>query len=370
MPQSAAAGALRPPVPGAAGAPQDPLTYPLDGTPAPGEALEVADGVLWLRMPLPFALDHINLWLLRDGPGWTIVDCGYTSEENRGQWEQVFSRYLDGRPVTRVIVTHYHPDHLGMAHWLTERFGVELWMTTGEFLTGHAVLEGSAGFDRDRLLALFRQHGLDRERLAALSVRNDAYRRGVPSIPGSYRRIRDGERIAIDGRDWLVVAGYGHSPEHAALYCPALDLVISGDMVLPRISTNVSVWGPEPESDPVGLFLDSLSRLRALPDTTLVLPSHGRVFRGLHPRIDALRSHHRTRLVELLAACREPATAAQVLPLLFRRALDNHQVFFAMGEAIAHLNYLWHRGLARRNVDREGVCRFSAVAAGSIEIAV
>lgn len=368
MSDSAVAGSSRCAAPAPAAPVSDPLTYPVDDVPAPGQALEVADGVYWLRKPLPFALDHINLWLLRDGHGWTIVDCGYTSDDTRSQWEQVFSRYLGGRPVTRVIATHYHPDHLGMADWLTARFGVELWMTTGEFLTGHAVREGSAGFDRDRLTALFRLHGLDRERLAALSVRNDAYRRGVPAIPGSYRRIRDGERIAIDGRGWLVVAGYGHSPEHAALHCPELDLIISGDMVLPRISTNVSVWGPEPEGDPVGLFLASLARLRKLPQTTLVLPSHGRVFRGLHPRIDALCAHHRARLNELLAACREPATAAQALPVLFRRQLDTHQVFFAMGESIAHLNYLWHRGLARRSVGEDGVCRFAA--AGPLEIAV
>ncbi|MFZ5556660.1 MAG: MBL fold metallo-hydrolase [Pseudomonadota bacterium] len=334
------------------------LGYPLAGVPAPGEALRVADGVHWLRMPLPFALDHINLWLLEDGDGWTLVDCGYTSDETRAAWETLVRSVIGARPVRRILVTHYHPDHLGMAHWLSREFGAGLWMTQAEYLTAHAVSDSAAGFGKEALVALHRRHGLDEGRLASLGLKGDVYRRGVPEIPRHYRRIVDGEELAIGGRAWQVLVGYGHAPEHATLWSPDLGVFISGDMVLPRISTNVSVWSPEPEGDPLALFLDSLARFRELPAQTLVLPSHGRVFTGLRARVDALRSHHDARFRDLLGACAEPRSAADLIPVLFRRQLDSHQVFFAMGEAVAHINYLWRRGRLERSVDGQGIYRF------------
>ncbi len=351
---------------GPGGSPLEPgvlaLHYPFgQQVPGPGECLEVADGVEWVRMPLPFALDHINLWVLRDGDGWTVVDCGYAGEAARTAWETLLAGPLAGRPVHRVIVTHYHPDHVGLAHWLTQCTGAELWMTQGEYLTAHAVWDGRAGFGREPLVALYRRHGLDEARLEHLRLKGETYRRGVPQLPSSYRRILDGEVIAIDGRAWTVRVGYGHAPEHAALHCKALGLLISGDMVLPRISTNVSVWSNEPEGDPLGLYLDSLVRYRTLPEDTWVLPSHGLVFTGLRLRIDALRRHHAERLEALQTACGQPRTAAEVMPVLFKRALDAHQLFFALGETLAHMNYLWRRGRLER-LEMEGVYRFRALA--------
>lgn len=338
------------------------LIYPLPRVPSPGEALPVADGVYWLRMPLPFALDHINLWLLADGAGWTLVDCGYTSDATRELWEQVVERHLEGRPVTRVIATHFHPDHVGMAWWLTRRFAAPLWMTRAEFLTAHLVREGTAGYGREPLLALFRRHGLDEMRLSALGERPGNYRRGVPELPLAYQPIAEAEILSIGGRPWRVIVGRGHAPEHACLYCEPLGLLISGDMVLPKISTNVSVWPNEPDADPLSLFLSSLERLRELLSDTLILPSHGSVFQGLALRIAELKSHHRRRLAELAAACRRPRTAAELLPVLFPRELDNHQLFFAIGEAIAHLNFLWHRGGLARTQDDKGIYRFASTA--------
>jgi glyoxylase-like metal-dependent hydrolase (beta-lactamase superfamily II) len=347
--------------------PGDPtgLRYPLAGVPEPGQALPVIAGVRWLRMPLPFALDHINLWLLEDGDGWTIVDCGYTSDATRSAWEAIARDVIGTRPVHRIVVTHYHPDHLGMAHWLTRTFGAEIWMTQAEYLTAHAVWDNGAGFSKEALVALYRRHGLDEARLAHLGLKGDVYRRGVPEVPKRYRRMVDGEEIAVGGRSWRVMVGYGHAPEHAALWCRDLGAFISGDMVLPRISTNVSVWGPEPEGDPLALYLSSLDRYRELPADTLVLPSHGRVFVGLRERVDALRDHHDARFADLLAACVEqPQSAADLIPVLFRRPLDTHQVFFAMGEAVAHINALWRRGRLERSVDPQGTWRFRAVDRG------
>lgn len=337
-----------------------PLSYPFDAVPRPGEGIEVGPGVHWLRMPLPFALDHINLWALEDGDGWTLVDTGYALDSVKALWEQVFAGVLRGRPVTRIIVTHYHPDHVGLAAWLAERFAAPVWMTEAEYLTAHAVWGGYAGYERAAVLELFRAHGLDAKTLAAFSVRESAYKRGVPSLPASFRRIIDNDEIKVGGRVWKVVEGHGHSPEHAALHCRELGLFISGDMLLPKISTNVSVWAKEPEGDPLGRFLESQARYRGLPANTRVLPSHGRVFHGLHARIEQLQAHHAERLRAVREACATPRTAAELMPVLFSRELDAHQVFFAIGEAIAHLNHLLRAGEVTRTCGNDGVFRFGA----------
>ncbi len=336
------------------------LDYPFAEPPAPGTALEVAPGVRWLRMGLPFELDHINLWLLEDAGGWTIVDTGIGNAATRETWARVFDTVLLDRPVRRVLVTHYHPDHAGNAAWLCNRFGVPLWMTRGEFLTVHAIHASMASYTPEASAALYRTNGLDEARVVALSRRGDLFRKLVPEFPGSHRRIVDGAQLDIDGRRWRVIGGHGHSPEHAALYCEALKVVISGDMLLPKISTNVAVRAIDPEGNPLGLFLASIRRFRELPEDVLVLPSHGTPFRGAHARVASLEAHHAARLDELLAACREaPRSAVDVLPVLFKRPLGDSQIFFAMGEAIAHLHYLHADGRVVRSIDAQGVARYA-----------
>jgi glyoxylase-like metal-dependent hydrolase (beta-lactamase superfamily II) len=338
------------------------LAFPHAVAPAPGAVRGVAPGVHWLRMPLPFALDHINLWMLEDGEGWTLVDTGLANAPTRAHWDQVFGASLGARPVRRILVTHFHPDHAGNAGWLCERFGAPLWITQGEYLTAHAVRAGAAGFVAEATLALFRAHGLDEARLGQLGMRGNQYRRLVGELPTSYRRIIDGESIVVGGRAWRVITGYGHAPEHASLYCEALNLLVSGDMLLPTISTHVGVWPTDPEGDPLGYFLRSIRRYRELPDDVLVLPSHGLPFRGAHARVAQLEAHHEARLAELLQACGEaPRSAADVLALIFRRPLDTQQLFFAMGEAIAHLHYLERAGRLRRARGQDGVTRFALV---------
>jgi len=341
-----------------AGGVANPMSFPFTEPPHAGGACEVVPGLYWLRMPLPFALNHINLWLLRDTKGWTAVDCGIGLDDTRALWEKIFAAVVGGSGLTRVLVTHFHPDHFGNAAWLTQRFGAPLWMTETEFLTAHAQYETVAGFGSDATAALFSEHGLDSERVSGISVRGNSYRKVVGEPPSRFVRMLDGDEIEIGGNAWRVIIGYGHAPEHAALYCESLGILISGDMLLPKISTNISVWPIKPESDPLKLFLRSIDRFTELPADTLVLPSHGLPFRGAHHRVQMLHDHHRDRLAEVLDACSQPRSATDLLPLLFRRTLDSHQTFFAMGESIAHLNYLWLQGKLSRTRDADSVYRF------------
>lgn len=336
------------------------LSYAFGDTlPAPGALQEVVPGVYWLRMGLPFALDHINLWLLRDKAGWTIVDCGIANDATRGAWETIFSTGLDGLPVVRVIATHCHPDHVGLSDWLCSRWQAPLWMTTGDYGFARMMSASLPGVDGTAMLPHFQRHGLtDPAVLEQLKGRKSYYPTLVPAVPASYHRMQDGQVFAIGSHDWRVITGFGHSPEHASLYCANLRLLISGDMVLPRISTNVSVFAVEPEANPVQLYLDSLMKYHELPDDTLVLPSHGKPFRGLHTRIGQLVEHHRERLAEVLVACATPRSAADIVPIMFRRALDAHQLTFAMGEALAHLHLLWLDGTLVRDCGEDGILRF------------
>ena len=335
-----------------------PLHYPHAHPPATGEKIEVAPGVFWLRMPLPFQLDHINLWLLRDGDGWTIVDTGFATDGVREAWLKVLAG-LD-TPVRRLIVTHFHPDHLGLASWLMNETGANLWMTTGEFLTAHAVWNEFGGHGARFMVDQFRQHGLDGDRLARFERRGSGYRMAVPELPEYYHRLKAGDAVTVNGRKWSIFIGHGHSPEHMALYCAELDVLISGDMLLPKISTNISVLAATPEADSLGWFLESLGELaREIPERTQVLPSHGLPFTGVRVRVQELRAHHEDRLRALEEACEDaPKSAAGLLETLFQRALDTHQTMFGMGEAIAHLNYLRQAGRLSCGTDADGVIRF------------
>lgn len=346
------------------------LHYPLgDALPPSGGAIAVAPGVKWVRMALPFALDHINLWLLRDRldgrEGWTVVDTCIARDEAKAQWEQVFEHELEDLPVLRVIVTHMHPDHIGLAQWLCERWstpdhGCRLWISGMDYHMARIGSRSTTGFGGEGAAAFFRANGLlDPDSLGKIRARAGYYPGLVPGVPAQFRRLMDGQVVDIGGHGWRCIAGYGHAPEHMALHCEALGVLISGDMVLPRISTNVSVYDVEPESDPLALFLDSLQRYLPLPKDTLVLPSHGKPFTGLHERIRQLQAHHDERLAEVMTACAErPHSAWEMIPVLFPRALDLHQSTFAMGESVAHLHRLWFQGRLQRRTGADGVHRF------------
>jgi glyoxylase-like metal-dependent hydrolase (beta-lactamase superfamily II) len=342
------------------------LEYPFGAAlPAIGTVRHIVPGVGWLRMPLPFALDHINLWLLNDAfddarkAGWSVVDCGVADDATRAGWEAIFATGMGGLPVQRVLATHCHPDHVGLADWLCRRWGAPLWMSTGEYGFARMLAAALPGVDGTAALPHFQRHGLlDPALLMQMQGRKNYYPSLVPAVPPSYSRMQDGQMVAIGGCDWRVIAGFGHSPEHVSMYCAERNVLISGDMILPRISTNVSVFAVEPEANPLQLYLDSLGKFSGMPDDVLVLPSHGRPFRGLHTRIAQLRQHHVERLAEVMQACVQWQSAADIVPLMFRRALDVHQLSFALGEALAHLHQLYATRIVQRELGADGVMRF------------
>lgn len=325
---------------GAAPAPAG-LDYPF-GPPLPGAPPRpVAPGVHWLTFRLPYQLDHVNVWVIEDGDGLLVLDTGIGDAATREAWRAALAAPpLCGRPVRRLLVTHMHPDHVGQAGWLVRRTGCRLLMTRTEWLTARLLV---ADQGRDQVAAyqrFYRRCGLDEAVSADLAGRGRAYRRSVARIPPAFTRIADGDRLTIGGRAWRVLTCGGHAQEQALLHCPELELLIAADQVLPRISPNVAIWPFEPNANPLAEFLQTGSLLEPLPADTLVLPSHGPPFRGLHRRVADLAAHHQERLALCRAVCREPASVLDVSRALFTRALDRHQVLFAIGETMAHLNWL------------------------------
>ncbi|HEX5127896.1 MAG TPA: MBL fold metallo-hydrolase [Rhodocyclaceae bacterium] len=342
------------------------IEYPFATPPGTAELTKVARGVYWLRMPLPFALDHINLWIIEDGDKVALIDTGLGDPESRGIWARVLAD-LD-REVSKIVVTHFHPDHIGNAEWLSRSTNASVWMSAGEYLLAHAVHGQHSGYSIEAMIALFRQHGLDAARCEQLAARGNIYARGVPNLPMQYHRLIAGDRLDIGGDEWELIAGYGHSPEHMTLYCAARGVLISGDMLLPKITTNVNVAAAMPEEDSVSRFITSIQRFAHLSHDTLVLPSHNTPFRGVQLRIEQLVAHHAERERVLLAALDAPRTAAELLPTLFERELDTHQIMFAMSEAIAHLNQLLHKGALRRLQSADGVLRFQSTHAHAASV--
>jgi glyoxylase-like metal-dependent hydrolase (beta-lactamase superfamily II) len=337
------------------------LTYPLQASPLPGETVEIAPGVLWLRMPLTGSLNHINVWALEDGAGWTLVDTGMQTPETAGAWQQAFTGSLAGRPVTRVICTHMHPDHIGMAGWLSRRFDCPLWTTRLEYLTCRTLVADTGREAPPDAIRFYHAAGWDAEALEHYKTRFGGFGKMVYTLPDSYRRVVDGAELSIGARNWRAVVGRGHSPEHLCLYCPELRLLISGDQVLPRITSNVSVFPTEPEADPLTEWLDSLAEIKTrVPDDVLVLPSHNDPFHGLHARLGQLIGGHERTLLRLQQELAMPKRAMDVFGLLFRRRVVGDLLVLATGESVAHLNCLMRRGLVIREMDGAGVAWYRA----------
>lgn len=332
------------------------LTFPSGQAPGFGDAVVVAPGVLWMRLSMPIALNHINVYAVEDGAGWAIIDTGLNIPDSRARWNALLAGPLGGRPVTRVICTHMHPDHIGLAGWLCERFGVGLMMTRLEYVTGRMLLADTGQPAPDAGAVHYRAAGWDESQVETYRREYGQFGRAVSPMPSGYVRMREGDRICLGGHDWRVVIGEGHSPEHACLWRETDGVVLGGDQILPKISSNVSVWPTEPDADPLGDWLASLERMKSVfPDDVLVLPSHGEPFRGVQNRLDALIRGHMTALRRLERTLREPKRAVDVFSALFARPVGDGVRGMATGEAIAHLNYLLQRGRVSRTRDADGV---------------
>jgi glyoxylase-like metal-dependent hydrolase (beta-lactamase superfamily II) len=348
----------------------DTIRYPFADYPAPGTATEVADGIFWLSVPVPFVgLKQVNVWLLRDGPGWTMIDCGYGEPRVIEQIEDTWRAVLGGRPITRLIVTHFHPDHAGNAAFISERWGLKPHMTQTEWFAANlAWLDRESDAITDRG-AFYRRHGLPANDVRQFLAEAVPYKAGV-SLPGEYRRIREGSTILIDGHAWQVVVGEGHSPEHCSLYDGKRRILIAGDQILPGITTNVSTWPSEPEFDAVGAFLATCRKfLPLLAPDTLILPSHRKPFTNVRARLRELAAHHADRLNLILAAtaAMDEISAGDLIGPLFRAGLDGHSLGFAMGEIIAHLNHLVSLGHMRMTETKDSF-RYARTATGVLEL--
>ncbi|MDR5734331.1 MBL fold metallo-hydrolase [Caballeronia sp. LZ025] len=335
------------------------LRYPFDAAPPSGGALEVAPGVLWMRLPLPGSLLHVNVWAIEDGDGWAIVDTGLFAPGADAQWEALLAGPLGGRPVTRVLVTHLHADHVGMAGWLTQRFGCALWMTRVEYLTCRSNVANVGREAPPDGVRFYRRAGWDEAAIGRYRTQYGRAGRMVYALPDSFRRLEDGARLRIGENEWQVVVGRGHTPEHACLYCPALRVLVSGDQVLPRISSNVSVHPIEPHADPLGEWLESIAKLNAsLPADVLVLPAHNEPFIGLHQRLERLVQGVMRGIGRLHARLCEPRRAVDLFGTLFAKSVDSNDLMhytLATGEAMAFLNFLVTRNEARVHCDSHGV---------------
>jgi len=331
------------------------LHYPFGRwVPAEGSLFEVVPGVHWLRMPLPMGgLDHINLWALEDGDSWVLVDCGLNNAVTQGLWEAIFT-LLGGRPVRRLIVTHFHPDHIGLAGWLAARWGVRLEMARTEYLMARMLIGDAQPEPPAEVVDFYARAGWPAAALDALRARSwGRYARMVGALPGGILRLAEGDRLEIGGRRWEIFVGRGHSPEHLCLVADGV--MISGDQVLPRITSNVSVHPNEPLANPLADWLDSIERLRGVDPGIVVLPAHNEPFTGLHVRLDQLAADHADKLTKLQDFCAVPRTAFESFEILFSRAIGEGDRGIATGEALAHLHWLEARGLVRRvrgDVDR------------------
>jgi glyoxylase-like metal-dependent hydrolase (beta-lactamase superfamily II) len=333
------------------------MQYLADKQPEPGEVFEIADGVLWLTMPLPFELDHINLYLIKDGDGWVVVDTGIGTSTTKKLWQQIFKK-IDGR-ITGVVVTHLHPDHVGLGGWIADEFNVPFYMSQTEYFTARAFCAGKNRASNQRDIDYYNRAGLDKELIEKLTQGDGkGFSQVVSPIPMSYTRLKHNDTLLFGSSEWQVLIGRGHSPEHACLYNANKGVLISGDHILPMITPNIGAYSTEPEALTLNDYLTTLPPFKALPENTVVLPAHKLPFVGLHERVDELLSHHHKHLDAVTEACHTPQSISDLLPVMFKRELSSRNMVFAVAECYAHMNYLVANNTLKRTLDDRGVYKF------------
>lgn len=329
--------------------------------PSPGRWQQVAPGILWLRMPLPFDLDHINLYLIEDldprtqEQGYALIDTGIGISKTQELWDSLLAK-LD-KPLTKIIVTHMHPDHIGMAGYLVDKYRAPLYMSHSEYFVARAISAGSRGasdWQDDEYLLRCGMAEDYIEKASAARKKSKGVSQVIRPIPVQHERLQAGDQLTIGEHQWQIMIGRGHSPEHVCLYNSQTNVLVSGDHVLPIISPNIGVYSTEPNANSLQFYLDTLPQFKSLPSDALVLPSHKQPFIGLHTRVDELISHHHKHLENLKVFCEQGKTIKECLPVLFKRELNQHNMFFAIAEAFSHLNYLYFNQDFTREINHLG----------------
>ncbi len=321
-----------------------------DELPSPTTPIEITEGILWFRLPMPIALDHINIYLLEDNDSWVLIDTGMADPVSIGTWEKILKEHTAKRPIKKIIGTHFHPDHVGLAGWLLERIDAEFWMSQIEWLSARQAYLDSEELSLIKMREFYDLSGLGTaEKNLYYEIGND-YREMVSPIPSVYKRIEKETIFSIGGRTWQPIFGSGHSPDHVTLYNEKNQIVLGGDMLLPRITPIIAVWWQEPDGNPLDGFLKFLKGIDIATEETIVLPAHDRPYKGLLTRIKDLIQHHQNRLEITIDSCSEPVAANYIMKALFKRDLDAFQTRFAIGETIAHINYLLCKGEITRHL--------------------
>lgn len=332
------------------------IHYPHETPPAKGTAREIADGILWIRLSMPLGLDHVNVYALREPNGWTVIDTGLDTKLNRREWAAIIKDDLRGDPILRVVVTHHHPDHVGLAGWFMAQ-GAELWMTRTAWLTARMLTLDEEPIPSPEAVSFWRGAGMDEALLSKrLDNRPFNFCDTVYPLPLGFTRLEEGAVHRLGGRDWVVHLGQGHAPDHATLWCQDAPLVLAGDQLLPSISPNLGVYPTEPMADPVAEWLESCARFETMArEDHLVLPGHKLPYYGLPARLAQLSDNHHGALARLREHLRaEPRTAVDCFAPLFKRQIDDATYGLAMVEAVAHLNHLYHLGEVAREMDARG----------------
>ena len=342
------------------------INYPFPNPPAEGEAITVADGALWMRLPLPMALDHVNVYALDDGDSWTIIDTGFDTKKSRAIWGKLLAGPLAGKPVGRVIGTHYHPDHIGLVGWFMER-GATFATTRTSWLTARLLTLDVQTKPVAETLAFYIRSGMDAKEYAlGQNERPFNFADCVAPIPLGYTRLQEGDTIQIGGRTWDIRMGDGHAPEHATFWSRDDNLIIGGDQLLPSISANLGVYAAEPEADPVAEWLTSCQKFKPFAtDDQLVLGGHKLPFTGLPLRLRQMEENHHGALDRLMDHLSEPRSAGQCFAPLFKRSIGRSAYGLALVEAVAHVNHLYLAGRAKRTMGDDGAYYYQAISDGS-----
>ncbi len=321
---------------------------------------QVLPGILMFTLPVDYGIDHVNIYLIRDGEGWCLFDTGADCEAARALWLRALAGPL-AAGLTRIIVSHHHPDHLGLAVWLQERTGAPILMREEELAVAWQTHVASAS-DRAYCIDFMRRHGLAPE--AAQQVVGGVLQSNMAcAVPERVEPLEAGQTLHIGDHAFDVLVLGGHSIAQICLYEPRLRLLLTGDQLLERITPNIGVW-PYGETDPLPRYLDSL-RIIAGMEIEHVLPAHHRVYHAGVERAHGLVAHHQRALRKFMARLGAGGmNATELSYAVYGAQGDPLHGYLAMGETLAHLLWLARSGYVRGEETSAATRWYPVTAAG------